>query len=925
MRYKILLIPLAFVLVLSLVYSVSAVNLTSNLVSYYKLDEGSGNIAIDSLGYQNGTEINGPVYVQGKIGPYALNFSSTNSQWINLSNAAAMNGRTNFTVQAWINMSAQSTDSYIWAKDTGGVGGLTYRLRTVSNQILWEMENTTGGDTSLSSTNASYLNNWLYVVGTFNGTYMQLYVNAVPVANGSFYGTPNTQGNASIGRRDSGGYAQMMIDEPAYWNRTLNYTEISQLYNQGGGIQYPFNEIITLDNPAYGAIINTAGYFNATANSGTNTLINATLYLYDNSGNLIATNYTTSFLTANKINFTRYILNDGTYEWNIKGGFNDGKSYFATANFTYIQKTSTPSIIFTSPINSSYIYPINSSYANLNMNVTIADTYLSVCYWNSTWDSTIHLYPCNIAQTLNLTNIFGKQTIYVFANDTVGNIGMNQSTFSIAKASFNATTAIGNTEGFNLNVSYFNNPIIAQVNLIYNNSAYTTLISSDSAGNIISSKQLTIPSFNATSAIPFYWNTIFANGTIINSSIYNQTVTKFSLDNCGTNTILLMNLTTYDQDSLSLINATAQNETIETLINLYSSMGNVLITTYNASYNNVNNAKICIPTGILNTSNYLIDYQIRFYGNSYAVQYINGQQVILSSSTIPLTIPLYDLLLTRSQEFKVTYKDGNLLPVSNALIQVTRQYIPQNNFFTVESPSTDANGQAIVHLVLGDVIYTIQVTKNGQVLAVFNNVVASCTNIATGDCTLDLNAIRTTVVPLDFSNYQNINYYFNWTRSSNLLQFIFNTQDTSNQNISWNVIKNDNLGNTTLCSSSLITSAGTLSCTINPATYGNVSFLATAYYNGNQIALYSQYMGPTPGDTFGGTRVIIGLLLYSTLVLLFITNPVAIIIGAFLGVIFAMLLFIVDGGSFIGNSSVVLWFFIAGGIIIWQITRQNKQ
>jgi hypothetical protein len=61
-----------------------------------------------------------------------------------------------------------------------------------------------------------------------------------------------------------------------------------------------------------------------------------------------------------------------------------------------------------------------------------------------------------------------------------------------------------------------------------------------------------------------------------------------------------------------------------------------------------------------------------------------------------------------------------------------------------------------------------------------------------------------------------------------------------------------------------------------------------------------------------------------TLVLIFISSSVGIVIGAVLGILFAIVLNLVSGGSIIGVTSIFMWFLIGAGIIIWKITKSGR-
>lgn len=80
----------------------------ADLLSYWNFDEGSGTIAHDSVGSNNGTLVNGPVWTTGKIGG-ALSFDGVND-YIALSSFTVSTN--NATIALWFNTSADFSGNY---------------------------------------------------------------------------------------------------------------------------------------------------------------------------------------------------------------------------------------------------------------------------------------------------------------------------------------------------------------------------------------------------------------------------------------------------------------------------------------------------------------------------------------------------------------------------------------------------------------------------------------------------------------------------------------------------------------------------------------------------------------------------------------------------------------------------------------------
>lgn len=612
--------------------------------------------------------------------------------------------------------------------------------------------------------------------------------------------------------------------------------------------------------------------------------------------------------------------------------------YFCNiVSIDYTLNAATPSLLvnLTSPIDGSTRSASGSNftanYTSVGYNFTNATYYI----WNTT---TTIFNQTTISITGNVTN---SSTLFINNFFNAGNYSWNVKLcgvnntgtlctfapinysffvgFQVNSVTFNNITSEGTNENFIINITYNSNVYSATALFNYDNTNYTTTLVG-SGDNILFTRNLVIPSINlAQQNKSLYWLIGLTSGGITiyyPTNVYNQTIDKILIDNCASYTDRIMNMTLYDEDTRSILSGT-----IEAVVNIFGYNSNNVIANFNASYSGTN-AQVCMKAGILNITNYTMAYQIKYYNGSnsnYFTEYIYGQNITLNNNTIPNIIPLYDLntisTLGTSQAYNIIFRDSFLIPISNAIVSLQRQYIPINSFIQVEAPLTDSNGQVILHTISNNVVYKISVTQNGRLITTFDNQVFSC---SASLCTITLNQIGSTTSIPDVKSDGGINYYFN--NLSNQIQFNFNTIDGNPTAISWNVIKDDGYGNTTLCTNSLFTSIGTLSCTI-PTQYTNNTIVASVYNNRNLVARQLFYFGPSTNDIFGGTRVVLGMLMYSTITLMFISNPIMIVIGAILGFIFAGAMFLVDGGTTLGNGSILLWFILSGCIIIWRISR----
>ena len=139
-------------------------------------------------------------------------------------------GQSEMTIEAWIKPESVSGTHYIFIKN----GPIYFRLE--NDKLVLTIYNGTAGAGHTGSYNIE-ANKWYHVAGTYDGSYVRLYVNGV--SDGSSPQTGSMQGNgcAQIGRSNNGGcdggdssYFNGTIDEFRIWNRTLSADEIRELY-----------------------------------------------------------------------------------------------------------------------------------------------------------------------------------------------------------------------------------------------------------------------------------------------------------------------------------------------------------------------------------------------------------------------------------------------------------------------------------------------------------------------------------------------------------------------------------------------------------------------------------------------------------------------------------------------------------------------
>ena len=251
-------------------------DITSNLSGWWKLDEVSGDSALDSSGNSNtGTEYVSNVatngtYVVGEIGTGAI-FLNGSTQYISIPNSTSLEPTTALTLAAWIKTSTSGAYQQIITKDhANGTAGRSWQFRINTSNELEFITFTTNGIFTCDSSGTVTDGKWHHAAAVYNGTNMQLYIDGS--ANGSScsqsgpigvgYGvlTNNTLigSDANIGSSDCPGGTcpdfqfSGAIDDARVYLRALSSSDIAQLYS--------YTDTSTTTNYFQNGVSPTSGY-----------------------------------------------------------------------------------------------------------------------------------------------------------------------------------------------------------------------------------------------------------------------------------------------------------------------------------------------------------------------------------------------------------------------------------------------------------------------------------------------------------------------------------------------------------------------------------------------------------------------------------------------------------------------------------------
>jgi len=225
---------------------------TSNLISYWKLDEASGT-RVDSAGTNNLTDNNTVGSATGIIGN-AASFVAASSQYLSCASNASlqMAGNTDFTISAWVKLASSiSANASLVTKDSNAANSRDYTLDyLLGGGFRFYIQ---GGSTYIASTAAPAATLWYFLVAWYDSSNGQLHIRINDITTyDSATGATGTDVSAPefrIGARERSiepDYADAVIDEVGLWKRKLTAGEITALYNGGAGITYTGTPAATL-------------------------------------------------------------------------------------------------------------------------------------------------------------------------------------------------------------------------------------------------------------------------------------------------------------------------------------------------------------------------------------------------------------------------------------------------------------------------------------------------------------------------------------------------------------------------------------------------------------------------------------------------------------------------------------------------------
>lgn len=898
----------------------NASNVYYESVIIYYFDEDSGAI-IDATGNVNATN-NGATY--GAIGNINKSLDFDGSSDYVKTNTGVDLASTNWSLTTWFNPDATTgADRSIFSQQDGtGTGRTLVYIDSATGKIATNI----GGGVDVYGSALSTAT-WYHVVAVYDDTAgtIKIYLDSSDLG-GNSRSFEDSTGDLVIGIHKALVLNPFngRIDETKIFKKTLSQEQISSLFNETAplfieGDEQILGANIKLISPT-DALQTTQTFqtFRCNASFDTN-IANLTFQL---NGADTFTNSTTG--TFIDLTYSEN-LTQGIYNWSCRAETVSGL-ISQSNNRTLTIHITTPGAIFHNP---EPLIDYHLLGNNLTLNWTITETGENL---------TEHIKNCTYEYNGVLTIL--NNTLCTQINNTEFEyvLGVNNLTFNVTdildlvnstlvewdikvteiNQTYSNTTTEGSTQDISAEIRLGSSLTISAAVLDYNGTLFAGVSTTSGENEIILKSGLITPNVEANENITFHWSIILSGGEIINLSEQNQTIINIGVDNCSTFTNKILNMTMVDEE----MQTSLSNTVLEIALNIFSEDRTTEVVDFSNEFDNINPVEICLNLNISEGVSYSVDSIIRYTATDYANEYYNIVDYTLNNNSETQNLTLYDLNLSDSTDFQLTFTGEDFLPVENALVSIERQYISENTFKTVELPKTDSNGQTILHLVRNDVIYNILVTKDGVVLGNFQNVIAFCEDFTIGACSLPLNAISNVSLVFDYDDeigliFQQVPQYNDTTK---IVSFSFSSTDGTTKLVEMSVERRDVFGNRTVCENAVLSSSGTVSCQVSQDITD--TSLATIVSVDGEDKVFSEVV--LDDTAYGQNGYSMFFIFAIATLLMFSGSKTWTLVGISVNYIFGVSLgFIIGGIAGAGTAGILV--LVISMLGIWQLNKGRKQ
>ena len=212
--------------------------ITAELISFWKLDEDINCTVFDTHSNNNGTlgpncTTNAPLWVNGKINT-ALSFDGIDD-YVTVPNANNLNPTTELSLSAWVKWAIDPITGNPWAQIINKNGDQQFQIQHNNNNTGFELAiKTNTGRKYIIGVVSPQQNIWHFVVGTYDGQEMRLYVDGILDVSANWTGNiVSSTSSLELGRRsvNNDRHFNGTIDEVRIWGRAITDIEVQALYN----------------------------------------------------------------------------------------------------------------------------------------------------------------------------------------------------------------------------------------------------------------------------------------------------------------------------------------------------------------------------------------------------------------------------------------------------------------------------------------------------------------------------------------------------------------------------------------------------------------------------------------------------------------------------------------------------------------------
>lgn len=800
--------------------------LNAGLVAYYQLEEdaGTANSTIFGINLTNVTDTFPTYQVAGRVN-FGYDFSA--SPMNNSLNGILPIGDEVRSISIWVKKdTAAGNQGFI------GLGNAVAPDRSAFNLVAdnSKFHFTAGGNDfdifSVAFSDAT----WYNLVITYDGTTIVTYVNGTNYVNNTPAGAFVTADSLEVGGFSwtTSGDLAGDVDEIGIWNRTLTTDEVEGLYNDGNGITWApqIPSSVTLNSPDENFISSSSNLnFNCSGEIEIpETVVNISLWT-DMSGAWVL-NETEDFTIGGGAKNTSIFnknVSDSTFNWTCRAFYSDDTSAWG-ANRTVSIDTMAPNIHIISPVGQIDSFVFGDT---LDLNWSINDTNLDPCWFQ--YNNVNTSVTCS-DNTTEFTPVVGQQSLILYANDSVNNLGSNTTSWTYGfleqNTSFNTRVFETASETFQLNLTTDINVLTINSFLFYNGVSDRSTASCDEFGNCTLTNILDIPlvtSADESENKTFFWALTIFNGTSsinINTSIRQQNVTKIHLEECNSNfNELTLNFTSFDEQNLTRIDPFVFNGDFLTWLGT----GDI------KRQSNISNSSVSSePLCLFPNATHFIDGQVTYDSTTPGVyterNYWFQNDTI---SNVSQDIELGLLASGSSTSFILKVQDTNILPVPDVLIFTERFYPGLGEFKIVQVAKTDDNGGTIGFFQAETADYRFVLKQQGTIVLQTNDqkMVGESTPFT---LTFTIGDPRVTAWE-GFEDASQLEQSLTFNSSSNIVSFTY--IDTSGEFISGNLLVEKLLSNGSsnviVCDVTSFQSSATVICDLTNNQSGTFSAQGT--------------------------------------------------------------------------------------------------